>query len=83
MKDRAIVVIRRDLDGTERDLDIPLDITLHEFVMALQSIYEVDSDPERIGMSYLSVENPIALLKGNATLREYGIRDGSIIHFTE
>jgi hypothetical protein len=50
--------------------------------MALQSIYEVDSDPERIGMSYLSVENPIALLKGNATLREYGIRDGSIIHFT-
>ena len=83
MKDRAIVVIVRDQDGTKRDFDIPLDITLHEFITALQSIFEVRTDPERIGKAYLTAENPIALLKGNGTLREYGIRDGSFIHFTE
>ena len=29
---------------------------------------------------YLRAENPIALLKGNRTLSEYKIRDGSIIN---
>ncbi len=31
---------------------------------------------------YLKAERPIALLRGERTLREYGIRDGSVINIT-
>ena len=31
----------------------------------------------------LKSENPIALLKGNKSLSEFGLRNGSIINYTE
>ena len=37
---------------------------------------------EDLGQCYLSCENPVALLRGRRTLREIGLRDGSIVHFT-
>ena len=36
-----------------------------------------------IHICYLKSENPIALLRGNKTLAEYGIRNGTLINFTE
>lgn len=65
------------------DLEIPLDITANELVFALNKAYELGIDTTNIKNCYLKAEKPIALLKGNKTLEEYGIRNGSIIYYTE
>lgn len=83
MEDRALVVVKNLKDGSERDLDIPLDISLHDFISALSSIYGMKLEEERMGRRHLSVENPVVLLKGNHLLRAYGLRDGSIIYLSE
>ncbi len=65
------------------DLEIPLHITANELVIALNSAYNLKIDTSNIKNCYLKSENPIALLRGNKLLSEYGIRNGSIINFTE
>ena len=83
MNDRAVVVVRRVKDGSERDLDIPLDISLHEFINALYSIYGIETEEGPMGKRHLCAENPITLLKGNKPLKEYGLHEGSILYITE
>lgn len=65
------------------DLEIPLDITANELVLALNAAYCLDIDTSDIKNCYLKAENPIALLKGNKTLADYGLRNGSDIYYTE
>ena len=69
--------------GIEADVDVPLDITANELVLALSSAYQLDIDQTDIKKCYLQAENPIALLKGNKTLREYGLRNGSAVYYTD
>lgn len=83
MTERAVVIVKRKLDGSAKDLDIPLDITLHELIVSLNVIFGITTDQRKMGLSHLSVENPIALMKGNRLLKEYGLHDGSIIHIKE
>ena len=65
------------------DLEIPLSISANELVEALNTAYDLNIDVSDIKNCYLKSENPIALLKGNKTLAEFGLRDGSVIIFTE
>ena len=81
--DTAIVVLMLLKRKISVDLEIPLYITANDFVVALNSAYELNIDTTDIKNCYLKAENPIALLRGNKTLAEFGIRDGSIILFTE
>ena len=77
--DKAIILINLVKSGRTCDLETPLDISASELCSALFSRYF----PEQYGdMSqyYLRAERPIALLRGERTLREYGIRDGSVIN---
>ena len=79
MEDRAIITfIIRDR-GVQFDLDIPLNISCNELVIALNTAYSLGIDVSNIKSCYLKAENPIALLRGNKSLYEYGIRNGSII----
>ena len=68
--------------GTVVELDIPLGMTANELVIALNSAYQLDIDVGILKNCYFQSENPIALLRGNKTLEEFGIRDGSRIYFT-
>ena len=65
------------------DLEVPLEITANELVLALNTAYDLGIDTTDIKNCYLKSENPIALLRGNKTLKEFGIRNGSIVNFTE
>lgn len=65
------------------DLEIPLSITANDLVLALNATYNLGIDVSDIKNCYLISERPIALLKGNKTLAEYGLRDGSLVYFTE
>lgn len=79
MKDTAIVEFINM--GQKTDLEVPLDITANDLIIALNSAYNLQMDTENIFNCYLIAENPIAFLRGNKTLREYGIRNGTqIIH---
>lgn len=65
------------------DLELPLSISANDLVIGLNDAYNLGIDTSDIKNCYLKSENPIALLKGNKPLSEFGIRDGSLIIFTE
>lgn len=81
--DTAIVIFRIPKRNIVEDLQIPLHITANDLVLALNSAYNLGIDTADIKNCYLKSENPIALLKGNKTLAEFGLRNGSIINYTE
>jgi len=81
--DTAIVILKLLKRNQSVDLEVPLYITANELVTALNTAYELNIDLSDIKNCYLKAENPIALLRGNKTLADFGIRDGSIILFTE
>lgn len=62
------------------DIEVPLNISAKELLFALNAAYKLNIDTEDMSKCYLKSENPIALLKGDKTLREYKLRDGSIIN---
>ena len=81
--DTAIVILKLLKKNQSVDLEVPLYITANELVTALNTAYELNIDLSDIKNCYLKAENPIALLRGNKTLADFGIRDGSVILFTE
>lgn len=81
--DTAIIVLKIPKQGVIADLEIPLDISANELVLALNMAYGLGIDTSNIKDCYLKAENPIALLKGNKTLSEFGLRNGSVINYTE
>lgn len=66
-----------------RDIEIPLYITANELVVALNEAYDLKIDTSNVKNCYLKAEKPIALLRGNKTLEEFGVRNGTVIYFTE
>ena len=65
------------------DLEIPLDISANDLVVALSTAYKLEIDTTNIRESFIVAENPIALLRGSKSLYEFGIRNGSIIYFNK
>lgn len=80
-KERAIIIFKNCKSNTTLDLDIPLDITANELLVGLNTAYNLEIDTIDIKKCYLKAENPIALIKGNKTLAQFGIRNGSIISY--
>lgn len=63
------------------DLEVPIDISANDLILALNQIYHLGIQTENIRNCYMMAENPIALLKGNKTLEQFGIRNGSAIYY--
>lgn len=82
-KDTATVVFVMHRRQKTIDLEIPLYISANDLVIALNTAFQLEIDTKDMKNCHLKAENPIALLRGNKTLSEFGIRTGSIINFTE
>lgn len=82
MDNKAVVIFRILKRKQEHDLEIPLDISANELFVALNTAYELGIDTGDIKNCYLQAERPIALLKGNKSLAEFGVRNGTIIYST-
>lgn len=82
-KETAIIILNIEKKKLTVDLEVPLYISANDLVNALNSAYGLGIDTSDIKNCYLKSENPISLLKGNKTLAEFGIQNGSIINFTE
>ena len=81
--DTAIVIFNITKRNFTADLEIPLDISANELVVALNTGYDLGIDIADIKNCYLKAERPVVLLKGNKTLNEFGIRNGSVISYSE
>lgn len=78
--EKAIVILKIHKRKFTVDLEVPLDISANEFVIALNTAYELGIDVSNVKNCYLRAENPIALLKGNKLLSEFGVRNGTVIN---
>ena len=76
---KAIITVRILKKKIEEDLEVPLGITVNELAAALNEAYELGLDTDDMVNCYLKAENPIVFMKGNHTLEEFGIRNGSLI----
>lgn len=83
MENKAIVIFKIHKRNFEVDLEVPLDISANELVIGLNTAYDLGIDVSDVKNCYLKAENPIALLKGNKLLSEFGVRNGTVINFTE
>lgn len=66
----------------EEDIEVPASLTANNLLFALNSAYNLGINITDVENCYLKSENPIALLKGNKTLEEFGLYDGSLIMIT-
>lgn len=82
-KEAIIIKFVNLKNAKEVDLDIPVTMPANELVIALNEAYDLEIDISDIKKCYLRAENPIALLRGNKTLDEFGLRNGSIIYYTK
>ncbi len=82
MKEKAIVVFRRLINGktVDVDLEVPLEITANELVEAVNEAYQLGIDVNDVKHCYLRCERPIVLLRGEKTLKDFGVRDATLIH---
>ena len=81
MEDRVTVRFVNEIRKIDVDLEVPLDISANELVTAINSAYDLGIDTDDMKVCYLKSEEPIVLLKGSRTLREFGVRTGSIIRY--
>ncbi len=82
-KETVTAVFNMTKRNTVKDIEIPLYITANELVVALNEAYDLKIDTSNVKNCYLKTEKPIALLRGNKTLAEFGVRNGTVIYFTE
>lgn len=83
MNEKAIVEFINKNDNRKTELEIPINITANDLIIALNKAFnlEMEMDIDNIFNCYLVAENPIAFLHGNKELSEYGIRNGTKIIF--
>ena len=82
-KNTAVIIFNLPKRSASYDLEVPLGITANDLVNALNTAFDLKIDTSDVKNCFLKAENPIALLRGNKTLEEFGIRNGSIINFTD
>ena len=82
MDDKVIVDFFNNETKYSTEIEIPLNITANDLAMSLNQAYDLQMDMDNKFNCYLVAENPIAFLRGNKTLKDFGIRKGSIIIYT-
>lgn len=81
MKEKVILQFEREMTGECIDIEVPLKITANELLFALNHGLHLGVNLTDISQCYLTTENPIALLKGDVLLEEFGVHEGTKICF--
>lgn len=68
--------------NTQYDIEVPLDISADDLVVALTDTYGLNINLDDISQRYIKTENPIRLLKGRKLLRDYDLKNGTRIVIT-
>ncbi len=78
-----VIIFNNNSNNTSTDLEVPLDISANDLVIALNKAYDLGIDITNQKYCFLKAENPLVLLRGSKKLSDYGLHDGSIINFTK
>ena len=62
------------------DISVPLEISANELIIGLNEGFGLGMDTSDISKCFLRTESPIALIKGNKSLKDFGLRNGTIIN---
>lgn len=81
MKEMVILQFERDKTREQYDIEVPLAITANELLLSLNNGLQLGINLQDVSQCYLTTENPIALLKGDVPLKEFGVHDGTKICF--
>ena len=81
-KNKMVLRLKIPKFNLEEDIEVPVSITANDLVFALNKAYNLGIDTNDIENCYLKAENPIVLLKGNKTIEEFGLYNGSLIIIT-
>lgn len=79
MKDKIRIIANIPDRAVREELEVPDNITANELIMAFDRMYGLGMDEDNIFQYYLKADNPKALLRGNKTLKDYGVRNGTEI----
>lgn len=82
-QEKIIILLKIHRRNEQFDVEIPTDITASELIIGLNEAFSLGMDTTDTSRSCLKAENPIALLRGNKLIREYGLHTGSIINYTD
>lgn len=80
--DTAVIDFVNGKTGERAELEVPLSITANDLINALNITYDLGLNKEDYSNYYMCMENPIAFFRGERTLEELGVRNGSQIIFT-
>ncbi|MCR4756914.1 MAG: hypothetical protein K5792_03845 [Butyrivibrio sp.] len=82
MKEKIIVVFSIPELNQEFDIEIPLGISANELIYGLNRGLNLGIRLNDPSDCYLRSENPVALLRGDTTLEEYKLHQGSKIIYS-
>lgn len=81
MAENVIMQFARQKTGECFDIEVPLNITANELLYALSQGLQLGLNLADMSQCYLVTENPVALIKGDVLLEEFGVHDGTRICF--
>ena len=80
MKKTAICILHPGGSSDPLDLEIPLNLPAEELIGALRRTFLPELREGEPESGFLRCENPIALLHGRRKLKDWGVRDGTILY---
>ncbi len=80
-KNRIVAVLYLKQLDKKVDIDVPLDITANDLIIGLTKAFDLQLDISDLSSCCLKTENPIALLRGDKTLADFGLRNGTVINY--
>ena len=81
MDDKIIVMLKKNESDEGVDIEIPLNISAEELIYGLNQSFNLGIDMNDPRSCYLRASNPIALIRGEKTIAEHGLRNGSSLYF--
>lgn len=85
MLEKKVIVFRQIKNRMvfDSELEIPTNMTANDLIVALNQLFDLGMNINKIQSCYLKAENPIALLKGDKTIADIGLINGSIVIYND
>lgn len=83
MENKIVIIFNNERTKEIIDLEVSSDISANDLLVGLNQAYHLGIDLSDQKQCYLKAENPFVLLKGSKSLSELGVRNGTIINYTE
>ena len=85
MLEKIVIVFRQIKNRMvfDSELEIQTNMTANDLIVALNQLFDLGMNINKIQSCYLKAENPIALLKGDKTIADIGLINGSIVIYND